>query len=141
MNLGSVCYRLTRPDYTVGRNTNFTDLAASTSILSIAVDNGDPPLAGLNSRAERAFDETVDMLAREVRALNDRIVDTGASHMKRTQAKQVLGGFHSRLIYAIRLKPPRKINVFGDPMSDPDHIAKQKEYMEKHVMSTVGLRS
>ena len=141
MNLGSICYRLTQPDFIVGRNTNFTDLAASISILSIGVDNGDPPLAGLNSRAERAFDEAVDMLAREVRALNDRIVDTGASHMKRTQAKQVLGGFHTRLLYAIRLKPPPKINVFGDPMSDPLHIAKQKEYMEKHVMSTVGLRS
>lgn len=108
-------------------------------MLSIGVDNGDPPLAGFNSTAVRLFDEAIDMLSYEVKSMNDRIVDTGASHMKRTQAKQVLEGFHSRLQYAIRVRPPPKKSLLGD-MRD-DVIAKQASFMKKHIIPSVEAES
>ena len=136
VNLGSISHRLTQPGYAIGEHTDFAELAASISMLSIGVDNGDPPLAGLNRKAESAFDKAIDMLAREIKSLNDQIVDTGASHMRRTQAKQVLEAFHSRLLFAVRLKPPPKISLFGDSSRDPHAIAKQASFMRKHIMPT-----
>lgn len=103
-------------------------------MLSVGVDNGDPPLAGFSRKAERSFDERIDMLSYEIKSMNERIVDTGAAHMRRTQAKQVLEGFHSRLLYAIRTTPPPKKFVFGDMMGDDDLIKKQKDFMRKHMV-------
>lgn len=132
--LGSVSQRLTQPDYTVSRETDFANLTASISMLSVGVDNGDPPLAGFNRKAERSFDERIDMLSYEIKSINERIVDTGAAHMRRTQAKQVLEGFHSRLLYAIRTTPPAKKSMFGDMTKDDDVIKKQKDFMKKHMV-------
>ena len=42
------------------------------------------------------------------------IVDTGASHMTRTEAKDVLEAFHARLVYAVRTKQKPKTMLFGD---------------------------
>ena len=42
------------------------------------------------------------------------IVDTGASHMTRTEAKDVLEAFHARLVYAVRTKQKPKVMLFGD---------------------------
>lgn len=134
LNIGSVSHRLTQPDYTVSRETDFANLAASISMLSVGVDNGDPPLAGFNRKAERSFDERIDMLSYEIKSINERIVDTGAAHMKRTQAKQVLEGFHSRLLYAIRTTPPPKKSLFGDMTEDDHVIKKQKDFMKKHIV-------
>lgn len=140
INLTSISHELTQPGYAIGKETDYAELAASLSMLGIGVDNGDPPPAGFNMNAEKGFDEAIDMVAREIKSLNDRIVDTGASHMRRTQAKQVLQGFHSRLIYAIRLKPQPKINVFGSSSQD-DEASKQASFMRKHLMSNAQITS
>ena len=46
-----------------------------------------------------------------------QIIDTSASHMKRTEAKEILEAFHSRLLFAVRTKPPPKKKVFGDEVA------------------------
>ena len=43
-----------------------------------------------------------------------QIVDSGASHMRRTEAKEILEGFHSRLIYAVRTTRKPKTLLVGD---------------------------
>lgn len=134
MNLASIGHELTQPAYAIGKETNYAELAASLSMLGIGVDNGDPPLAGFNRTAEKGFNEVIDMLAREIKSLNDHIVDTGASHMTRTQAKQVLQCFHSRLRYAIRLRPPPQYDPLGNSSQDAE-IEKQASFMRKHLLS------
>ena len=135
VHLDSVSHRLTEPGYCISKNTDFTEFAASVSMLSIGMDNGDRPLLGLNERGETSFDKAIDMLSREIKAMNDRIVDTGASHMGRTQAKQVLEALHSRLLYAIRIKPPPPIkSILTDMSQDSDAVEKQVGFMEKRFV-------
>lgn len=43
-----------------------------------------------------------------------QIVDSGASDMRRTEAKEVLEGLQSRLLYSVRTRPPQKKNIFGE---------------------------
>ena len=135
VHLDSVSHRLTKSGYRISKNTDFTELAASVSMLSIGVDNGDRPLPGLSEKGETSFDEAIDMLSGEIKAMNDRIVDTGASHIGRTQAKQVLEAFHSRLLYAIRMKPPPPIKSILTEMSqDSDAVRKQVGFMKKRFV-------
>ena len=133
--LDSVSHRLTKPGYCISKNTDFIELAASVSMLGIGVDNGDRPLPGLNGKAETSFDEAIDMLSREIKGMNDRIVDTGVSHMGRTQAKQVLEGFHSQLLYALRIKPPPAVkSILTDMSQDSDAVRRQMDFMKKRFV-------
>ncbi|KAL8788519.1 MAG: hypothetical protein Q9195_007258 [Heterodermia aff. obscurata] len=135
VHLGSVSHRLRKPDYCISKNTDCTELAASVLMISIGVDNGDRPLPGLNEKRSLSFDEAIDMLSREIKAMNDRIVDSGASHTGRTQAKQVLESFHSRLLYAIRIKPPPPIkSILTDMSQDSDTVKKQVDFMKKRFI-------
>ncbi|MCJ1251400.1 hypothetical protein MMC30_008633 [Trapelia coarctata] len=59
------------------------------------------------------FNARVDRLAAVVKSIYSQIVDTGASHMLRTEAKEVLETFHSRLVHAVRTVPRRKETFFG----------------------------
>ena len=132
VKLSSISYHLTQPSYAISKDTNFRELAAKVALLGIGVDNADPPHPGINIKAERYFDESIDMLAHEVKSINDRIVDTGASHMRRTQAKQTLESFYYRLLYALRTRPPKKMSFLDD--SDEDSpLAKQKDFMRRHL--------
>ena len=54
------------------------------------------------------------MLSDRVKAIFTQIVDSGASHMRRTEAKEILEGFHSRLVHAIRTKRKTKTLLVGD---------------------------
>ena len=56
------------------------------------------------------------------------IVDTGASHMGRTEAKEVLEAFQYRLSYGIRTKVPPKKCMFGD--STIESAAMMETFME-----------
>lgn len=95
----------TRPDY--------TKMTALTQLLDIAIADGGRP-ASFESRAEEvAFNRKIDTLADRVKAVFASIADTGASHMRRTEAKEALNVLHYRLLYAIRTEPRPKKNVFG----------------------------
>lgn len=100
------------------------------SLLNIGLDDGDPPPLPSTSpfsediitdseikdatTSEASFNKAVDRLAHRVHTMFTSIVDTGASHMTRTEAKDVLGAFHARLVYAVRTKQKPKTMVFGD---------------------------
>lgn len=72
------------------------------------------------------------MLAQKINAMFASIVDTGASHMKRTDAKEVLEAFHSRLLYAVRTEPKPKSMMFGDSIAD-EESALMKNFLNKFV--------
>jgi hypothetical protein len=94
-----------RPDY--------TNMTALTYLLDIAIADGGRPTS-FDSRAEEVvFNRKVDKLADRIKAIFASIADTGASHMRRTEAKEALQALHYRLLYAVRTEPRPKKNVFG----------------------------
>lgn len=120
VDLKLISRRLEKPQFAVTNETDFDELTASISILSISIDCGDLP-STCNKEAELAFNKDVDALVLKVNSMFNDIVDTGASHMRRTEAKEVLEGFQRRLEYAVRTKPKPKKMIFGNAKFVPLH--------------------
>lgn len=114
INLEIVAQHLQDPQFTINNATDYAEVAATIGILSIGIDCSDPPSQPHTKHEETAFNKHVDNLSLKIKAMFTQINDTGASHMKRTEAKETLEAFHSRLLYAVRTKPPPKRNMFGD---------------------------
>jgi len=93
---------------------DYVSLRSLAHILDVAIgDGGRSP--SFSSRADEiAFNRSVDRLADAVRATFISIVDTGASHMSRTEAKDVLQALYWRLLYSVRTEVRPKKNIF-DP--------------------------
>lgn len=96
------------PEYDYG------ELSAVTALLNIAIDSGWSALAFPTREAERKFNADVDRLADRVKKIFVSIQDSGASHLKRTLAKEALETLHYRIVYSVRSKPPPKITLLGD---------------------------
>ena len=128
----SIAIHLETPKYTINSATNYSALAASIDILSIAVGCGNPLSPESAKEDKAAFDRDVDILATKIRAMFTQIIDTSASHMKRTEAKEILEAFHSRLLFAVRTRPPPKKKVFGN------EVAKQVGDMDAFVVRRKG---
>lgn len=91
---------------------NYVQLSAQSQLLDIAIADGGVP--SFSSRADEiAFNRQVDDLADRVNTIFSSIADTGASHMRRTEAKETLGVLHKRLLFEVRTKPRPKKSVFG----------------------------
>ncbi|KAI4182836.1 MAG: hypothetical protein LQ348_004792 [Seirophora lacunosa] len=116
---------LNRPEFVVNSTTDYSDLAAAIVILAIGIDDGDPPPDGASKETKAAFDHDVDTVAQKIKAMFNQINDTGAAHMKRTDAKQSLESFHSTLVYAMRTKQKAK----GGIWDEEEVIEKQKGVM------------
>lgn len=113
VDLKAITRRLGGPPFLIRRDTDFGELVASIGILSIGIDCGDPPPSPATNEEDAAFNKDVDGLSSRINHMFSDIVDTGASHMKRTEAKEVLEGFQRRLEYSIRTRPKRKL-IFGN---------------------------
>ena len=102
-------------------------------MLSIGIDDGDAPLSSSNTSVEADFNKDVDMLSQRVKSMFTSIVDTGASHMRRTEAKEVLESFHSCLLHAVRSRRKPKTMLFGDvdPNFGPD--CKSALWLKRHL--------
>lgn len=114
VDLSLVARRLESPQFNIRKETDFGELAASIGILSIGIDCGDPPPSPATKEEDAAFNKDVDSLSSKISSMFSEIIDTGASHMKRTEAKEVLEGIQRRLEYSIRTKPKPKKLIFGD---------------------------
>ena len=129
VDLKSIADHLQPPQFTINNATDYAELAASIGILSIGIDSGNPPPPGSTKDDEIAFNSDVDTLSSKIRVMFTQIIDTSASQMKRTEAKEILEGLHSRLRFAIRTRPPPKKSVFGD-----SHVKPLQERMEAFVV-------
>ena len=94
-----------RPDY--------TNMTALTYLLDVAIADGCRPASFDSLADEAAFNRNIDNLADRIKAIFASIADTGASHMRRTEAKEALQALHYRLLYAVRTEVRPKKNVFG----------------------------
>lgn len=114
-----------KPDFDTSRSQarnstqdfDFANLSALTFLLDVAIDDGHPPNP-CTKDAEKAFNASVDALADRIKSIFSAIEDSGASHMKRTEAKESLEALHYRLIYGVRTKPRPKKPLFGDKEMD-----------------------
>ncbi|KAH1451723.1 hypothetical protein KXX13_003310 [Aspergillus fumigatus] len=95
------------PEYDYG------ELSAVTDLLNVAIDSGWSGLAFPTKEAEKDFNADVDRLSDRVKKIFVSIQDSGASHLKRTLAKEALETLHYRIIYSVRSKPLPKKTLLG----------------------------
>lgn len=124
---------LRRPEFTINGDTDYLQLVAMISILDIGLDDGDPPDSGLVPDLENRFNENVDSLADMIKGMVAKIVDSGASHMTRTEAKDGLDAFQARLLYAVRTKPRPKLTLFGSRKDVTGHGRGTEDFMSKFL--------
>jgi hypothetical protein len=97
--------------------TDYQDLRARLSLLDIALDIGFSDFDFLETRdkaAEKQFNESIDRLAATVRETAARIIDAGAAHMARTEAKVVAERLVQRLEFAVRTREKPVKDWFGE---------------------------
>jgi hypothetical protein len=92
---------------------DYLELSAITSLLNIVIDLGRVTPTFPNKEAEMNFNADVDALADRIKRIFSSIEDSGASHLRRTEAKQSLEALHYRIVYSVRSKPPPKKAFFG----------------------------
>ena len=114
IDLKGIARHLERPQYVTSNTTDYGELAAAIAILGIAIDCGDPPSSPCATREDKSFNRDIDVLSLKVKSMFANIVDMGASHMGRTDAKEVLEAFQYLLSYGVRMKPPPKKPLFED---------------------------
>lgn len=101
----------------IKKDTDYVELRARLSMLDIALDAGFSDFAFLDNedkKAEKKFNESIDALTDSVRELSARIIDAGAAHMTRTEAKVVAERVVQRLEYAVRTKEKPQKDWFGE---------------------------
>ena len=59
------------------------------------------------------------------------MADSGASHLKRAEAKEKFEALYYRLIYAVRTRPRPKMDIFGD--SAVDDLVKSGDFMQEFL--------
>ncbi|PYH79821.1 hypothetical protein BO82DRAFT_123976 [Aspergillus uvarum CBS 121591] len=96
-----------KPEYDYG------ELLAITSLLNIAVDSGRYQVEFSDREAEKAFNTQVDVVADRLKKVFSLIEDSGASHLKRTLAKEALETLHYRIVYSVRTRPRPKKSIYG----------------------------
>ncbi|KAL6721866.1 hypothetical protein ACLMJK_000971 [Lecanora helva] len=114
LDLKTVSRHLQGPQFTITPTTDFSDLAASIGTLDIVINSVSPPTSPCPQKEATAFNKDIDAITIKINSMFDDIVDTGATHMKKTEAKEVLEGFQRRLEYALRTEPKPKRCLFGN---------------------------
>ncbi|WEW56761.1 hypothetical protein PRK78_002212 [Emydomyces testavorans] len=115
---------------------DYWELTAITSILDVAIDTGTMEKSFLKKEDEVKFNQDVDKLADQIKAIFTAIQDTGASHLKRTEAKEFLQALHYRLIYSVRTKPRPKVSWFVSSKRGGENwsgIKKSENLMERFL--------
>lgn len=130
IDLKGIARHLEGPQFMTSNTTDYGELAAEIGVLSIAIDRGDPPSPPFATEEEKAFNRDIDVLSMKIKSMFADIVDTGASHMGRTEAKEVLEAFQYRLSYGVRTKPPPRKSLFGDSTVD---VIANRDVMEAFV--------
>ena len=120
--------------HNASRDSGSITLRATTRLLDIAIADGDrPPLT--SARKDRTyFNHQIDDLADAVGDVCASIIDTGASHMRRTEAKEALRALHFRLLYSVRTEPRPVKNAFGVDGDDYRAGERSKAFMTKFFM-------
>lgn len=102
---------------------DFAELAATTYVLDIAIDAGRANDTFPDKATENSFNKEVDLLADQIKSIFTSIQDTGATYLKRTEAKETLQALYYRLFFGVRTKPRPVKSWFS---SDPKKLSKDR---------------
>ena len=107
---------------------NYADLRARIMLLDIAISDGGRPESFPSPKFNRLqdFNHEVDSLAATVRKVWSHIADIGASHMKRTEAKEKLDCVYHRLLNVVRSEPPKRKHVFDQSRKTEKDVQRAK---------------
>lgn len=94
---------------------DYGELGAVTILLNIAIDSGRYEVNFPDKEAEKEFNSAVDALSDRLKIIFTSIEDSGASHLKRTLAKEAIEALHYRVVYSVRTKPRPKKSILGVP--------------------------
>ena len=114
-----------------GQDLASVTLKATTRLLDVAIADGDRPHHSSTRKDQVNFNRLVDNLADAVGDACASITDTGASHMRRTEAKEALRALHFRLLYSVRTEPRPVKNIFGQDGDDYRAGERSKDFMSK----------
>ncbi|PKY01960.1 hypothetical protein P168DRAFT_306199 [Aspergillus campestris IBT 28561] len=92
---------------------DYGELGGIITLLNVSIDSGWSGVAFVTKDAEREYNAAVDTLADRIRRIFTSIEDSGASHLKRTLAKEAMEALHYRILYSVRTKPRPKKGLFG----------------------------
>ena len=96
-----------------GAAFDYSTLSYLIYIFDTALADGGRPSSFSDAFSECEFNHQVDKLADCVKSIITSIADTGASHMRRTEAKEALNALHFRVLFGVRTQPRPKKSVFG----------------------------
>jgi hypothetical protein len=96
---------------------------------------GRPTKKPVNEK-EQVFNADVDMIVKRLREIMAKVVDTGASHMRRTEAKSVADRLVQRMEWSVRTRP----KPVRDWYSDGREPTESKAVMESFVGKGKGPR-
>ena len=113
--LQDIAKQLRLPQFMIKQRTDYPKLTAMISILDVGLSDARSECFDEPFQRQRDFNREIDQLASMIKAMFTQIVDTGASHMSRTAAKDVLESLLSRLMFALRTKIKPKKDLFGNP--------------------------
>lgn len=115
---------------------DYLELGAMTSLLNIVIDFGRTSPSFSDRESEIFFNADIDALSDRVKKIFSSIADTGASHLRRTEAKQGLEALHYRIVYSVRSKPPPKKQPFGSSGHDDwEGVSNNSSMMEKRFLT------
>ncbi|KAI9697395.1 MAG: hypothetical protein M1836_004673 [Candelina mexicana] len=139
-----VTHHLHSSAFNIDNDTNYIELATTASILDIAIDDG----LSLNTITDRhaieTFNQDIDTLTARIKFLFTSILDSGASHMTRTEAKEALERVHYRLVYTVRTKPVTKKRIFEPVKATAgggDQAASEKGVMARYLAKQESTRN
>ncbi|KAI9768962.1 MAG: hypothetical protein M1840_004558 [Geoglossum simile] len=118
LDVQRIIRELEKPEFNIDSGTDYTRLASLISMVDICIDDGAPLSGFCDKDQENAFNTDIDNLAKHLKSMFTKIVDTGASYMARTEAKEVLERVHYRLVFAVRTKERPKKSIFQSNFSD-----------------------
>jgi hypothetical protein len=140
-SIRAVIDRLEDRDFIIDRQTDYFELSAYIYLLNIVVDDGSP--ADFESQtAEEQFNLDIDELTTVIKTLELKIPHTPGGYSSRLEAKAILGAVRSRLLYAVRTRPPRKEDIYDKAKRAAEKVKpQQQEFMHKFLQRDKNLDS
>ncbi len=114
------------------------------AILDIAIDDGLSLDVLEDKDVINTFNHDIDALTARIKFLFTSILDSGASHMTRTEAKEVLERVHYRLVYTVRTKPLQRKAIFESVSTEfrgEEQAATEKGIMARFLEKQQSLKT
>ncbi|KFY84084.1 hypothetical protein V500_09624 [Pseudogymnoascus sp. VKM F-4518 (FW-2643)] len=140
LNLRKLVQVLSGPRYQINRNTDYEQLAASISLLTIAIGDGSAADLDLSDpQVEEEYNSNLDELAYLLKIIWGSINDRGTLSPSRIHTKRTVEKLRNRMldVTRTRLKPKQSIFDLPGQGGDREGALKQSAFMTKHFRKPI----